>query len=395
MTSETVRTSTFVQQANENYKMNEWKKHNHPIFEEFRRTAKVAESLRSLVEAQRWQADKLSKTLRGSEALKFIESQRQIERLTEAQRQADLCFKSLNNLTDPYRPALRQIEVFSAELARTIAPYQAVMGSIAKWERSLVTRMEVLKTSWVLPDQFERSITGFARLARLSDAVHTENPYSAPVAELVAGELGDDIEALPDDTVSDRDEAAVLAGLNPELIAFPRDTYSEVVFATGFDFRFAPMTAPQAIESANSSAVPNPIHWQVLSEVEQRLRHTIEKRLEELSGPNWIKKRIPETLRCRWKERQEEDRDAGRSVYSLIHYADFMDLANVIGQSNNWAEAFEPIFKNREDFIISLRRLHPVRKSIAHSRPLDRFDILILVTEATRIFRALGIRFLA
>ena len=97
-------------------------------------------------------------------------------------------------------------------------------------------------------------------------------------------------------------------------------------------------------------------------------------------------------MRERWEDRQKEDRDAGRTVYDAIQYADFMDLAEVVGQSNNWREAFQPIFHNREDFIVSLRRLHPVRKAIAHSRPVGRVDVLTLVSEATRIFSALGMR---
>ena len=97
-------------------------------------------------------------------------------------------------------------------------------------------------------------------------------------------------------------------------------------------------------------------------------------------------------MRKRWKERQEEDRSFGRPVYAPIQYADFMDLAHIVGQSNNWDEAFKPIFRDREDFMMSLRRLHPVRKAIAHSRPLGRSDVLTLVAEATRIFHVLGIR---
>lgn len=33
-----------------------------------------------------------------------------------------------------------------------------------------------------------------------------------------------------------RDAAAIDAGLNPELIAFPRSSYNRVVFSAGFEF---------------------------------------------------------------------------------------------------------------------------------------------------------------
>ena len=84
----------------------------------------------------------------------------------------------------------------------------------------------------------------------------------------------------------------------------------------------------------------------------------------------------------------------GRTVYGLIQYADFMDLAHIIGQGNNWKEAFAPIFDSKEDVQISLRRLHPVRKAIAHGRPLGRSDVLTLVSEATRLLRAMGVNML-
>ena len=113
-----------------------------------------------------------------------------------------------------------------------------------------------------------------------------------------------------------------------------------------------------------------------------------------MEGEKWIKRRVPEHVRHRWLGRQEEDRQLGRSVYSAIQYADFMDLADVIGRADNWRDTFAPIFRNQDDLRASLCRLHPVRRAIAHSRPLGRADVLFLFSEATRIFNALGIPFL-
>ena len=68
-----------------------------------------------------------------------------------------------------------------------------------------------------------------------------------------------------------------------------------------------------------------------------------------------------------------------------------MDLANVITRRDNWSDAFAGIFGNCDDLRVSLYRLHPVRKAIAHSRPLCRADVLTLIAEATRMLRAIGI----
>ena len=192
----------------------------------------------------------------------------------------------------------------------------------------------------------------------------------------------------------ERDEAAMRAVLNPDLAAFPRATYPGVLFSTGFRLSIASVPVPQAIEEPDAGAGFNPHHWQILNALEQRLRQVVEQRLEDLSGPNWIRQRVPQTVRERWLARQQEDRVSGRSVYGEIQYADFMDLAVVIAKSDNWREAFQSIFRDRNEIAVSLCRLHPVRKALAHSRPLGRADVLTLVGEATRIFHALGMRVL-
>lgn len=71
-----------------------------------------------------------------------------------------------------------------------------------------------------------------------------------------------------------------------------------------------------------------------------------------------------------------------------------MDLADVIVQRNNWREAFQQIFPDKAEIEVSLHRLHPIRKAIAHSRPLDHADVLTLISESNRIFGWLRIRIL-
>ena len=304
----------------------------------------------------------------------------------------------LDQLNYAFLPPPSLITSTAAELARAVEPHQAVFASISAWERSLDGRLAALKTPWVLRDRLDQSMRGFAHLSRLSDAVHTPRPYSEPVGELVTNELGIGVEAgLYDDTPIERDENAVKAGFNPDLIAFPTAAYSEVVLATGFKFHFTPAPVPQAPESPDPGAVFDPMHGVVLTTLEQRLRHIVEERLRDLVGPNWFKRRVSKAVRDRCLKRQEEERQARprRPVFDPIQYADFMDLADTIGRADNWPEAFKSIFQNREDLMVSLHRLHPVRNAIAHSRPLGKSDVLILVSEATRIFSALGIRVLS
>ena len=241
----------------------------------------------------------------------------------------------------------------------------------------------------------DHSMAAFSRLARLSDAVHSAQPYARRINELLIGELGAGAAPELPESPLIRDAAALDAGLAHDLIAFPAAAYSEVVFAAGFKFRLPSVPVPQVLEAVDPGATFDPMHGTVLVQIEQRLRRLIEDRLGGLAGPRWIKQRVSEAVRTRWRDRQEEELEAGRPVYPLVQYSDFMDLADVIGQANNWREAFEPIFRSRDDFLVSLRRLHPVRKAIAHGRPLGRADVLTLVSEVTRICRALGLELLA
>ena len=321
--------------------------------------------------------------LSGTRLLESVSAQQSlVTRLAEAAERADLFSAS------------RLLESVSAQLARIVEPWGSAFASVSAWEASLTARMATLQTPWALQDRLDQSVIGFAHLSRLSDAVHTKEPYSEPVGELIADELGDGIEAEQDDSPTLRDTAAIEAGLNPDLIAFSPSAYSGVVIAAGFNFRLPPLPIPQAVESAESDAVFDPMHGQVMNAIEQGLRSIVEKRLKDLEGEKWMKRRVPGDVRKRWLERQDEERQAGQSVYSPIQYADFMDLADVIGQKDNWRETFERIFPNRNDLMVSFQRLHPVRKAIAHSRPLGRADVLFLFSEATRIFKALGIPFL-
>jgi hypothetical protein len=322
--------------------------------------------------------------------------ERQAPELLAFQKQVDALQRAWPNIGVPpgvaFQPPADAIVSLSAQLAHAIGPYQSATTSMAAWEADLAARMARLEAPWAISNHLGQSMIGFARLARLGEATHAIVPYAEDVDEFVTSELGSIIDSSEDDSPIARDAAAIDAGLNPELIAFPSANYSRVVFSAGFEFSVSHVQPPQAVEAGETCAVFDPVHGAVLIQIEQRLRQLVEERLRSLSGANWIKQRVSTTVSKRWMDRQGEDRDAGRPVYTPIQYADFMDLVDIIGQANNWRDAFEPVFRNRDDFAVSLRRLHPIRKAVAHSRPIGRADTLTLVSEATRLLGALGER---
>ncbi|MEI9429206.1 Swt1 family HEPN domain-containing protein [Mesorhizobium sp. Cs1299R1N3] len=276
------------------------------------------------------------------------------------------------------------------DIAETVAPYSDMFRTVALWRESIAERMIAMRSRWALEAHLEISVAGFARLARLSDAVHSPQPYGEPVSDLVNGELGSG--RLDDETAKplDADSDAIAGGMNADLIAFAPNAYSEVTFSAGFRFRLTKIEPPRAIESGDPGAVFDPTHWTILVTLENALRTLVSTELRTLAGDAWIKRRVPGELRKRWVERQAEERASGRPIYHLIQYADFMDLAQLICQNDNWP-SFCHIFAKRDDFRVSLERLHPIRKAIAHGRPIGRADTLVLVSEGTRVLRSLKI----
>ena len=161
--------------------------------------------------------------------------------------------------------------------------------------------------------------------------------------------------------------------------------------STRFEFcvSLGPTPIPPAIEAADPEATFDSRYWWMLNALEQRLRSVVERNLSRSVGSKWVKQRVPQEVREQWIRRQEEDRESGRPVYAAIQYADFMDLADVVARRDNWREVFRHVFSDCADITAAFRRLHPIRKAIAHGRPLSRIDTLTLVSETVRIFHVL------
>lgn len=280
------------------------------------------------------------------------------------------------------------------KLAHTVDPFASALKAAGAWEHSLSSRLAKIDADWLRPDDLGVSMLGFARIARLSDAVHGARPFSPEVAELVTDELGTGADPDDDASPSERDAAAITAGLKSDLIAFPMEAYDQVVVAAGFQFVLPATPVPVALEAGDPDAMFHPTYYALLNHLEQCLRQFVSERLDAFVGKPWVKQRVAEGVRKRWHDRQTEERDARRPVYDLIQYADFMDLVEVICRNDNWKDVFAATFGSKDELQVSLRRLHPVRKAIAHGRPLGRYDRLTLVNEVTRILKAIGINLL-
>ena len=288
-------------------------------------------------------------------------------------------------------PTVEALQAVTASAARAIQPLPDHFIEVEHWQSSVAQRMATLTAPWAMKDYLGVSIVGFSRIARLHDVSTGAAPFAPQTAEVFEEELGQPVPFDADDEPEDRESAAMDAGLNPELIAFPEPVYPSVLFSAGFELRIEAIGNIPS-EKGDDSGVFDPKHASLLQQVEYRLRKVVETELRELMGKNWYRSRVPGPTWQRWRNRKKEDRQQRGDSFPLIFYADFTDLSDIICRKDNWNEVFHRLFVSKGDLQVSLQRLSPIRKAIAHNRPLVRTDQLILFSEACRILSALGVR---
>jgi hypothetical protein len=125
--------------------------------------------------------------------------------------------------------------------------------------------------------------------------------------------------------------------------------------------------------------------YTVLYNLERFLRDLIKQRIC-LKDPKMIPNRIPKEIIDRWKSRRDEEKKNPyvSGQYDLIDYSDFTDLKMIFEKGKN-IQLFRDIC-SEEQFravISKISELDPIRKKIAHSRPLKKkeFDRLKMYAE--------------
>ncbi|WP_179381738.1 Swt1 family HEPN domain-containing protein [Jannaschia marina] len=309
----------------------------------------------------------------------------------EALQRIDAHLKHLvTNVHHAVVPMADQLQSFSLAAAQAVHPLQEHFQRIETWQTSLADRMAQLGTPWAIEDHLGVSIVGFARIARLHDISGMAEPFNPAVVEVFAEELGEPVAFDEHQSPDDREAAQIDAGLNAEIVAFPQETYPEVLFSAGFELRIEAV-APVRTDGGEVGRY-DPQHAGLLGEIENRLRALIETELQRIEGEAWLRRRVHGDLRRKWQDRKTAEHEQRGDSFPILYYADFMELMHIICEGRNWKEAFQRFFVSKEDFQVSMQRLAPVRNTIGHNRPLVRSDQLILLAEGTRILRALGIR---
>jgi len=148
----------------------------------------------------------------------------------------------------------------------------------------------------------------------------------------------------------------------------------------------------QFISEQNADSLFNFEAYEHLYDLERYLRGLIQVKIIEPNKSN-LENKIPPEMIEEWKSRKEEEEKNPLidGNYELIDYSDFTDLKHIFEKGRNY-KLFEDII-NQEHFKAVISKLHemdPIRKKIAHSRPLSKkeLDRLILYTEdISKIFK--------
>ena len=311
-----------------------------------------------------------------------------LEQLVTLTTASDTIQRQVSHALLPDRHGLAAI---AGGMAKEVALFRTAGIEETAWSQLLERQMAAVRMPWVNAHLPALSFEGFAVVSRLGQAVRYAEPFDAAAREQIDEDLGDPIEVEDDGGPDERDAAHLEADMNATMLAISPDAVGNVLIQSGFVFkaRFAPL--PQTTDGSDPGHVFHPGHHMLITAVEQNLRTTIDTSMQSQYGANWMETQIDPNLLQEWTDRRAEAVARGENPLALIQYSHFMELKDIVIRRPHWREVFAAIFKKREDFEISMHRLHPIRLPLAHSRPIGIGQQYHLISEASHILRALGV----
>lgn len=255
------------------------------------------------------------------------------------------------------------------------------------------SRIAEIAKPWAVLNDPSASVAAALQLSQFSYLSRTLPAFSIEKMSLIDREFGAfDASFLNAETAESINEAESIytdGGRNESLVAFPSESYEDVLDATGWVFE---VPQPDIIR-ADGTVMPNaniePHDHFIISMVEAHLRVLIIQTLATLGGISALHSTFKPSLE-KWIEKQAIAVAKGDEALHPIYFSDFMDLHDIIINGKFWG-SFSTIFKNKDIFSLSMRRLHGIRLQTGHSRPLSMTARLRLLTEGIEIFAALGI----
>lgn len=260
--------------------------------------------------------------------------------------------------------------------------------------RSVAEELAKITRPWAMIGNEKGSFAAALGLAQFSDLSGQLKVFSPERLTFIDREFGafDAVFAVAEATDGESEGEAIYteAGRNEALVAFPSESFNEVLSATGWAFD---VPQPEFIRM-DGTVVPStridPHDHYLINLIEGHLRQVVYAALVSVGGEAALKRLFGNRL-PNWRQKQADAIAKGEEALHPIYYADFMELAEIILNKELWQATFASVFLHRDRFKISMERLHGFRLQTSHTRPLKKTGRLRLWVEAREIFDALGI----
>lgn len=261
--------------------------------------------------------------------------------------------------------------------------------------------MLAMQTPWLDSTRLVNSIRGFTELQAIGSAFMTAPAFGDEFAEALRADLGDWRDPITNwsqeigRSADIRHSLYVERGLNTDLTEFPDDAFDESLSIAGIAVEskiivvgYGQLTSQYSDSDENQALVRTNAAHDGLQRLELQLRKFIDQSLTTIAGSNWPKHRLPNGVYEKWKVRKSNDN--GHALdWPLVAYADFTEYVDIICRTDNWKEAFEPVFQRKESVRESFQRMFPIRLAIAHARPICNADALYFYVEVKRMLEAM------
>lgn len=174
-----------------------------------------------------------------------------------------------------------------------------------------------------------------------------------------------------------------LAGLYPDYIHTPTYSEPDLVFIENDENLETALLQEQTTRRRRCQ--------DILFEFEQQLRSFVENQLTELAGQGWWRQRVPGEIKNVAQQLKNLRETGNANRLHPIHYLTLGQLVEVILTSNNWAEAFESVFRKQDHLRTLFYYISVVRNDVDHARYPDNASYFRFAVSINTIYEHLGL----
>lgn len=268
-------------------------------------------------------------------------------------------------------------------------------------QQRMIGALASMKMPWLRDLDKLSSIRGIAELQAIGQALNTLPPYAEEFANALRLDVGDFRDPITWSTSVEENAEARTAfyverGFNTELTDFPEPAFQESLWIAKVtderpllvqEYGHPVLLFDDPKDEADAARTNSAHDW--IYRLETQLRSFIDVAMTARFGPDWPRTQLPNNMYEKWLEKKADYERLNGHIWPVISYADFTDYSVVICKKDNWREVFQPIFQTPESVRESFQRLHPIRISTMHSRPVTQDDELLLFVEARRLSLAM------